>query len=310
MIPSEPGRERRRCRRPSAALDDVQTAYHDRQAQHLVRHPAASTVVRAAIPLALQPERRRRARGAQVDRRDPRARLQAVRRAFEIARAGRDPAHDADRDPAGGHARQPPAAVAAGGAAARDRRQRRRLPGRPRARRGRRPGALVLDHAAAAAPAGGGAPRVRGDRVARAAHAARLARGHARAAGRRPPGRAAGSGGRGGAARPRARAVAAARHGWPPTCSISAASTPRSACAPSRSSSASSAVPCWPSSSFPSASRGVNASARRRRQPDLGARGPGQRRPHPAHPARQRAARGAARQRDQGDRALPARSRC
>ena len=85
------------------------------------------------------------------------------------------------------------------------------IPGRPRPRRGRRPGALVLDHAAAAAPAGGGSPRLCRDRVARAAHAAGLARGHARAAGRRPPGRAPGSGGRGSAARSRTRAVAPAR---------------------------------------------------------------------------------------------------
>ena len=44
----------------------------------------------------------------------------------------------------------------------------------------------VRDDARAAAPAGGRAPRVRRHGVARAAHAARLARGHARVAGRRP----------------------------------------------------------------------------------------------------------------------------
>ena len=72
----------------------------------------------------------------------------------------------------------------------------------------------------------------------------------------------AGSGGRGRAARPRAGRSRAGSRGWPPTCSISAGSTPRSACARSRSSSASSAAPCWPSSSFPAPAAGSASCSR------------------------------------------------
>ena len=61
-----------------------------------------------------------------------------------------------------------------------------RGPGGPRPRRGRRPRPRVRHDAAAPASAGGGAARVRGHRLARAAHAADLARRDARAARRRP----------------------------------------------------------------------------------------------------------------------------
>ena len=71
---------------------------------------------------------------------------------------------------------------------------------RPPPRRGRRPGPRVRPDAAAAPAAGGGAPSVRLDRLARAAHAAGLARRDARAARRRSGQRR---------SRPRRRAVAA-----------------------------------------------------------------------------------------------------
>ena len=92
---------------------------------------------------------------------------------------------------------------------------------------------------AAAAPAGGGPPGVRRHRVARAAHAADLARWDARAARRRSARRRARPRGRAGAARARPRAVDAGSGGWPPTCSTSPGSTLTWRCAPSRSSSAS-----------------------------------------------------------------------
>ena len=162
-----------------------------------------------------------------------------------------------------------------------------RGPGGPRPRRGRRPGPDAGDHAAAAAPAGGGPARLRGHRVARAAHAADLAGRDARAAARRSQRRWTPTSrmpGRWSSARTPSRGGSG---GWPPTCSTCRASTPRCSCAPSRWSSASSAGRCWPSSSSaPSAATSAPRSRTRRR--GVGPRGPRQHRPDPAHPARQR----------------------
>ena len=86
----------------------------------------------------------------------------------------------------------------------------RRGRGRPRARRGRRPGPHVCADAAAPPAAGGGAQGVRGDGVARAAHAADLAGGDARDARRGPSGRRHRSRRRAGAAGQRSGSVPAA----------------------------------------------------------------------------------------------------
>ncbi len=93
-----------------------------------------------------------------------------------------------------------------------------------------------------------GAPRVRGDRLARAAHAARLARRHARAARRRPRPASDSTWTTRASARCARASSRAGSRASPPTCSTSAASTRRYRCAPSRSSSASCAGR-WPPNS-------------------------------------------------------------
>ena len=124
--------------------------------------------------------------------------------------------------------------------------------GRP-PRRGRRPRPRVRDDAAAARGAGAVAAHVRQHRLARAAHAADLARADAarRDRGARP---------RAAATCPRRATSCAGRSGRPtgcasspPSCSTSAASTPASSCAPSRSSWSSSPARC--SRSSPPATR-------------------------------------------------------
>ena len=94
------------------------------------------------------------------------------------------------------------------------------------------------------------------------------------------------------------RAPASSRAGsrsWPPTCSTSAASTPRSSCAASRSSSARSAARSPPSSSCAAAEREVAIEVAQPPAALLGAGRPRRGRAHRAHPARQRAARRAGR---------------
>ena len=108
-------------------------------------------------------------------------------------------------------------------------------PDRPRPRRGRRPGARDRPHAGGAQTPGGGAPLVRLDRLARAAHAADDAPGHDGAA-RGGPARRRRPRRRPGAGRKRPPRAAAARRAGERAAGPRRGSTRPSSCARSRSS--------------------------------------------------------------------------
>ena len=173
-----------------------------------------------------------------------------------------------------------------------------RRPGRPaaaarrRQRRGRRPGARARDDAGRAAPPGAGAARLRRDRVARAAHAADVARGSLELLdedlddGRPRPGR----GPRAGRAAPGRRLRRLQRPGDRAAGPQPPRRRGRGALRAGRARRAR-AARSPPSSSARAEERRRRARGRRPARARAGrAATPGADRPHPAHPARQRAA--------------------